>query len=231
MFIDQMLAQSRFDFDAVMRCEHCGHRQMITTGYDDANYHYNVIPKMTCAACKKNRAGDVPAEPNEIGCGPNAKALVFKPMADLAALRARCETNEDAYYMECRVREEQVAALKAKLESSMADVLAQTAAASTWSGRAERAEKRLSHYEPIEGCEEAWKEYLSLRKQIRNCNDDDRKSELMARSMEVARPYDFTSLELREAEAKLARVREWAETTNHGFASADIRAILDEEPT
>lgn len=99
MFIKEITSRIRYDFNAVMECEHCGHQQGITTGYDDWNYHANVVPKMTCAACKKNRAGDVPAEPNEIGCGPYSKAHVVAKTTDrvtneLADLRAKCATLE-----------------------------------------------------------------------------------------------------------------------------------------
>lgn len=77
MFIKQIISSHRYDFSAVMECEHCGHQQVITTGYDDANYHNNVIPKMTCAKCMKDRAGCIPAEPNEVGNGPMQKSQLL----------------------------------------------------------------------------------------------------------------------------------------------------------
>lgn len=58
------------DFHATMECEHCGEKQEITTGYDDAYYHQRVIPEMTCLACGKNRAGEIPAESNAYGMKP-----------------------------------------------------------------------------------------------------------------------------------------------------------------
>lgn len=57
------------DFDATMQCEHCGHTQEITTGYEDQNYHARVIPAMTCEGCGKNRAGFVPIQANHTGMG------------------------------------------------------------------------------------------------------------------------------------------------------------------
>jgi len=33
-------------------CEHCSHEQ-IGSGYDDANFHRNVIPEMVCPKCGK----------------------------------------------------------------------------------------------------------------------------------------------------------------------------------
>lgn len=55
------------DFYATMECEHCAHKQELRSGYDDNHYHDRVIPTMTCGNCKKNRAGDVPAEENDGG--------------------------------------------------------------------------------------------------------------------------------------------------------------------
>lgn len=36
------------DFKAIFECEHCGHTKT-KSGYDDANYHQNVIPTMKCS--------------------------------------------------------------------------------------------------------------------------------------------------------------------------------------
>lgn len=58
MEIREILTQHRNDFTAVMECEHCGHTDRLTSGYDDDNYHVNVIPAMRCKACGKNRAGE-----------------------------------------------------------------------------------------------------------------------------------------------------------------------------
>ena len=56
MKIKEITSQSRRDFWADYECEHCGHIHK-GTGYDDANFHQNVIPKMKCPECGKI-AGD-----------------------------------------------------------------------------------------------------------------------------------------------------------------------------
>ena len=56
MRIEHIVHQSRRDFTAVYICEHCGETQR-KGGYDDANFHQNVVPKMECPACGKT-AGD-----------------------------------------------------------------------------------------------------------------------------------------------------------------------------
>ena len=56
MKIQKITSQSRRDFDAIYECEHCGYKEE-GRGYDDANFHQNVIPNMTCPQCKK-KAGD-----------------------------------------------------------------------------------------------------------------------------------------------------------------------------
>lgn len=52
MKIKTIKNQHRRDFSAVYECEHCGHTED-GYGYDDAHFHKNVIPKMTCAECGK----------------------------------------------------------------------------------------------------------------------------------------------------------------------------------
>ena len=52
MKIDTILSQSRRDFRAVFVCEHCGVKETFG-GYDDENYHKNVIPKLKCGSCGK----------------------------------------------------------------------------------------------------------------------------------------------------------------------------------
>jgi transcription elongation factor Elf1 len=56
MKIKTITSQSRRDFRAVYECEHCGHERS-GRGYDDANFHQNVIPAMKCEKCEKS-AGD-----------------------------------------------------------------------------------------------------------------------------------------------------------------------------
>lgn len=49
-----MISQHRRDFSAIMECEFCGHIETNNYGYDDANYHQNVIPEMKCDKCEKS---------------------------------------------------------------------------------------------------------------------------------------------------------------------------------
>jgi hypothetical protein len=51
MKIKEILTQSRRDFTATLECEHCGLTTTLSTGYDDAHYHENVIPKLYCPNC------------------------------------------------------------------------------------------------------------------------------------------------------------------------------------
>lgn len=52
MRIKEITSQSRRDFQAVYVCEHCGN-EVKMGGYDDDNFHVNVIPNMKCKACGK----------------------------------------------------------------------------------------------------------------------------------------------------------------------------------
>ena len=67
MRISKITSQHRNDFCADMVCEHCGNESKLTTGYNDANYHINVIPSFYCTACGKNRAGDTLLKKDEDG--------------------------------------------------------------------------------------------------------------------------------------------------------------------
>jgi hypothetical protein len=53
MIIKKMLSQYRRDFQAIYECEECGHEE-IGDGYDDTNFHENVIPRMKCGACDES---------------------------------------------------------------------------------------------------------------------------------------------------------------------------------
>ena len=55
MKIKEITHQNRRDFTANYECEHCGH-VCSGRGYDDANFHENVIPKMVCPKCGKKAA-------------------------------------------------------------------------------------------------------------------------------------------------------------------------------
>lgn len=52
MRIKKKIDQYRRDFNAIYECEHCGHEYK-SSGYDDANFHNNVVPKFECPKCKK----------------------------------------------------------------------------------------------------------------------------------------------------------------------------------
>lgn len=57
MKIKTITGQHRRDFHAIYECEHCGNTET-GSGYDDDNFHRNVIPDMACKACGKKSAGD-----------------------------------------------------------------------------------------------------------------------------------------------------------------------------
>jgi len=56
MHIKKILSQTRRDFQAIYECEHCGHTHE-AYGYDDRNFHDNVIPNIVCPKCGET-AGD-----------------------------------------------------------------------------------------------------------------------------------------------------------------------------
>lgn len=55
MKIMQINNQSRRDFRADYECESCGNIERNKSGYDDRNFHDNVIPNMKCEKCGKSR--------------------------------------------------------------------------------------------------------------------------------------------------------------------------------
>lgn len=57
MKIKKITSQHRRDFYAVYECTHCGHT-MKGSGYDDDNFHRNVIPAMKCEKCGKSADKD-----------------------------------------------------------------------------------------------------------------------------------------------------------------------------
>lgn len=55
MKITKITSQYRRDFSADIECEGCGAEEKLGAGYDDRNYHDNVIPDMKCKSCGKSR--------------------------------------------------------------------------------------------------------------------------------------------------------------------------------
>ena len=53
MKIKEIIWQHRRDFKAVYKCENCG-TEITGTGYDDDNFHQNVVPKFKCESCGKS---------------------------------------------------------------------------------------------------------------------------------------------------------------------------------
>jgi primosomal protein N' len=51
MKVKKITSRNRRDFWADMECESCGHIEKNVSGYDDAYFHNNVIPKMKCKKC------------------------------------------------------------------------------------------------------------------------------------------------------------------------------------
>jgi hypothetical protein len=53
MKIEKISTQSRRDLYGTLKCEGCDHEQKFV-GYDDQNYHHNVVPNIKCTACGKS---------------------------------------------------------------------------------------------------------------------------------------------------------------------------------
>ena len=54
MKITSIVSQNRRDFTAIYECEGCG-ETVRKGGYDDRNFHDNVVPNMECSNCGKSR--------------------------------------------------------------------------------------------------------------------------------------------------------------------------------
>ena len=52
MKIQKITSMNRRDFHAIYECEFCGFTEN-GSGYDDSNFHENVIPNMKCPVCGK----------------------------------------------------------------------------------------------------------------------------------------------------------------------------------
>lgn len=57
MKIKKIISQNRRDFRAIYECEHCGDEHE-AYGYDDHNFHHNVIPGMRCPKCGRTASED-----------------------------------------------------------------------------------------------------------------------------------------------------------------------------
>jgi len=57
MRIKEITSQNRRDFYAIYECEHCNETTK-GSGYDDSNFHVNVIPNMECKSCGKSAKED-----------------------------------------------------------------------------------------------------------------------------------------------------------------------------
>lgn len=57
MKIQRIESQHRRDFYAIYECEHCGSVKR-DSGYDDDNFHRNVIPAMKCPECGETAPED-----------------------------------------------------------------------------------------------------------------------------------------------------------------------------
>lgn len=71
MKIKEIKSQYRRDFHAIYECENCGHVTGEMRGYDDRNFHDNVIPDMECEKCGKSRNDlGIQAEPTPTKYAP-----------------------------------------------------------------------------------------------------------------------------------------------------------------
>lgn len=52
MRIKEILSQHRRDMECLFECESCGFEET-APGYDDKNFHENVVPVIKCPKCGK----------------------------------------------------------------------------------------------------------------------------------------------------------------------------------
>jgi hypothetical protein len=74
MRIKAIRDQLRRDLYGTMECEGCGHEQKFV-GYDDDNYHRNVVPAIKCESCGKS-AADLGVEVRPLGTKYPAHQIV-----------------------------------------------------------------------------------------------------------------------------------------------------------
>jgi hypothetical protein len=70
MRLKKKVSQHRRDFQAIYECDwdDCRHEQS-GYGYDDANFHENVIPRMECKKCGRPAAPDTPKTAADVPAG------------------------------------------------------------------------------------------------------------------------------------------------------------------
>jgi C4-type Zn-finger protein len=78
MKILEITSLHRNDFDAVLECEHCGKTQTLKYGYNDANYHNNVLPAVVCLSCGKRGNEKIASGVSDPGSSGGAKVKLVK---------------------------------------------------------------------------------------------------------------------------------------------------------
>jgi hypothetical protein len=67
MIIKKVLTYCRRDFTATLECEFCKAMDHLSSGYDDSNYHNNVLANRKCKNCDKSsisgKSKIIPKEP------------------------------------------------------------------------------------------------------------------------------------------------------------------------
>ena len=79
MRLIEIIDQHRNDFTGVLECEFCDKKQLMRNGYDDYNFHSNVIPRIQCVSCgKRTKEDDTPgiSDPGTQGAVPIKQADV-----------------------------------------------------------------------------------------------------------------------------------------------------------
>lgn len=71
MKLIEKMDQHRRDFTGKYECQGCGHVEERRYGYDDDNYHDNVIPAMKCNECGKST--------NDLGVPNERMATKYAP--------------------------------------------------------------------------------------------------------------------------------------------------------
>ena len=97
MFIVEYTWQHRYDFTAIIECPHCGHQQKLDHGYDDHNYHYNVLPRIGCEHCGKSADGTI--HPSSTFGKPKARLQKVTGDSAIYALEEAAQLADGMYYL------------------------------------------------------------------------------------------------------------------------------------